>query len=345
MSPDTAALEVLSAGFHTTVQDLGRHGFQNLGVPVSGALDSLSLRVANGLLGNDEGSACFEILYHGPTFRVLRGSVRIALSSGSVQIPDDPELTIDGGRSVSLREGQSFRLVCPGTLACCYLAVQGGLLLEPLLGSQSTFVRGGFGGFQGRQLRAGDVVPLRRSTAASQDEVQLKHPLPDRLHDPIRVVLGPQSEFFTGPAIAAFLSEEFGISGSSDRMGMRLDGPRIAHRDGYNIVSDGIATGAIQVPGSGQPVVLLADHQTTGGYPKIGGVISADVPAVGRRRVGGRIRFKAVSLQEAVLGRREQEQALVRAIATRGPVAPAVGVDVDALYSANLVSGVENGIE
>lgn len=339
MKDPSAALEVIAPGFHTTVQDLGRYGFQRLGVPVSGALDTRALRLVNGLLGNEQGAGCLEILYQGPAFRVLARSIRLALSDGSISVMGESSRVLPAGRSIVLVRGQSFQVVAPRHIACCYLAVQGGLRLEETMGSVSTYVRGAIGGFQGRALRTGDSIPLRRDVAAEQEEVQLAEALADQLHDPIRVVLGPQDDHFTDRGIAAFLSAEYAISGSSDRMGMRLDGPPIAHRAGYNIVSDAIATGAIQVPGSGLPVVLLADRQTTGGYPKIGAVISADLPAVGRRRIGSRIRFQAVTLTEARSARAMHEDILSRAIETVVPAVAGAELDLTALYSANLVSG------
>ncbi len=206
-------------------------------------------------------------------------------------------------------------------------------------------MRGGIGGFSGRMLRAGDEVPLALDAAGGHPELALRNPpAPDR-DQPVRIVLGPQQDYFTAAAIDLLLSADYVVSKSADRMGMRLDGPTLAHRDGYNIVSDGIATGAIQVPGSGQPIVLLADHQTTGGYPKIATVISADLPVIGQRRPGDKIRFAAVSVAEAEQARRDQEAALAALIAGMSPAPVARGLNLDSLYQLNLISGVVSGHE
>src|SRR5262249_10844255 len=155
-------------------------------------------------------------------------------------------------------------------------------------------VRGCFGGFHGRRLRQGDLLPLKFHSVQSRSEYTMSRPLDLALDQAIRVILGPQADYFTDDAVATFLSSEYTSSCQSDRMGYGLDGPALKHARGYNIVSDGIVTGAIQVPGSGQPIVLMVDNPTTGGYPKIATVISADVPRIGRRRPGRKIHFAAV---------------------------------------------------
>jgi allophanate hydrolase subunit 2 len=162
---------------------------------------------------------------------------------------------------------------------------------------------------------------------------------------PIRVVLGPQQEYFTEEAVATLLDSEFRISPSADRMGMRLDGPPLRHRLGWDIVSDAIATGAIQVPGSGQPILLLADHQTTGGYPKIATVVSADLPVVGRRRPGDRLRFVAVTVEAGETLCRDAERRLAELLSRLKPVADRAGIDFGSLYGDNLISGVVSGFE
>ena len=192
-----------------------------------------------------------------------------------------------------------FQLVLGRESSCAYLAVEGGVAVPLVLGSASTYLRAGLGGFEGRALRQGDLVPLAVERASERPEQRLPTPLPATADQPIHVILGPQQEYFADEAVTTLLDAEFRISTNADRMGMRLDGPRLCHRQGWDIVSDAIATGAIQVPGSGQPILLLADHQTTGGYPKIAAVISADLPVVGRRRPGDAIRFAAVTVEEA----------------------------------------------
>jgi len=343
----SGALKVVAAGLHTTIQDLGRYGYQAMGVPVSGALDWMSFRLANRLVGNADNTPALEILYQGPTLEVVAERVHIGLAGGNaaIELIGDGRSTVGGWRSLMLRRGQIFRIGRLSEAACCYLSAEGGFAVEPCLGSASTFVRGGFGGFKGRILHADDLVPLARETDGSRAALSLRRPPVTARDEPIRIVLGPQHDHFSDQAVETLLHAEFAVSTSADRMGIRLDGPRLRHRDGYNIVSDGIATGAIQVPGSGQPILLLADHQTTGGYPKIATVISADLPAVGRRRPGDPIRFTAVTAADAERLRRQQEAALEALSAEMVPVGALGAFDAELLHRVNLISGVVSGYE
>ncbi len=338
----TPALKVVAPGLHTTIQDLGRFGYQVFGVPVSGALDALSHRLANRMVGNEENAPTLEILFHGPTLEVVADSVRIAIAGAGAEIElmGDRPRSLGGWRSIALRRGDRFRVGRLGDAACAYLAVEGGYAVEPCLGSASTYARGGFGGLGGRALQAGDLLPLTREQSVERAELGLTEPPPSGRDQPIRLVLGPQQDHFTEAALESLVRDEFVVSKDCDRMGMRLDGPRLPHREGYNIVSDGIATGAIQVPGSGQPILLLADHQTTGGYPKIATVISADIPVVGRRRPGDAIRFAAVDVAEAERLRRQQETDFQALVASLAPVRPTGELDATRLLEANLISGV-----
>jgi allophanate hydrolase len=201
-----------------------------------------------------------------------------------------------------------------GDSVCGYLAIEGGLAGPRVLGSASTYVRGGIGGLHGRRLQPRDVLDLKLRAVDRGPERALARPLDLRLNDPIRVVLGPQTDYFTDVAMRTFLSSDYVVSTQADRMGYRLQGAILAHRAGYDIVSDGIVTGSVQVPGSGQPIVLMVDNQTTGGYPKIATVVSADVPLVARRRPGRTIRFVEVDIVEAERLRKEQETALAQQI-------------------------------
>jgi biotin-dependent carboxylase-like uncharacterized protein len=337
------ALEVVAAGLHTSLQDLGRFGSQRIGVPVSGALDAVSLRLANALVGNSQDTAALEILYHGPTLAVHADSLRIALAGGGVQIEvlGDYRRSIPAWRSARLQRGEIFQVGALNHCACCYLAVEGGFAIAPWLGSRSTYTRGLLGGFEGRALREGDLVPLALSKAGVRAESELPSPPPDGRGQSIRVVLGPQHDYFTLKSLTTFLTSDYIVNASADRMGIRLDGPLLKHnRKGYDIASDAIVTGAIQVPGSGQPIILLADHQITGGYPKIATVISADLPILGRRAPGDTIRFTAVRPQRAEQIRREHEAALQELIRTIRPVPAGKDLDLESLYHQNLISGV-----
>lgn len=306
------ALQVIAPGLHTTVQDQGRIGYQDIGVPASGPLDRISFSLANALVGNAPGTAALEMLLQGPTLKVMAESVRIALvgCNANIEMRSGDAGIVPAGRGVRLKRGDVFRIGALRDSVCAYLAIEGGPDIPPVLGSVSTYVRGAIGGFQGRRLQPGDVVPLKLASAGVRAEYSLSRPLDLALDQPIRVVLGPQADYFTDEAMKTFLSSDYTVSPQADRMGYRLEGPVLAHMKGYDIVSDGIVTGAIQVPGSGQPIVLLVDHQTIGGYPKIATVISADIPVVGRRRPGRPIRFVAVDVREAERLRSEQEAAL-----------------------------------
>ncbi len=336
-------LRIVAPGVMTTLQDLGRQGYQRFGVPVSGALDQVGLRVANAIVGNAPGTACLEFAYQGSTIEVTVPSTRVALVGGtsSIEIGRD---RVPARQSVVLGRGQQFRIGPLVGSTVGYLAVEGGFDIKPVLGSHATYVRAGIGGVEGRPLRAGDVLKLRCGEVADREDVMLPEPEPG-LPPRVRVVLGPQDDYFTPAGIRAFLESTYTITRDCDRMGMRLDGPPIEHAKGYNIVSDGIAPGAIQVPGHQRPIVLLADRQTTGGYPKIATVISADVSPLGRFGPGAKIAFEAVSLEEADAARRKLEEWL-HAIPSRLVSATRIrAVDNAALLSANLISGMVNAYD
>ncbi|HJU30168.1 MAG TPA: biotin-dependent carboxyltransferase family protein [Hyphomicrobiaceae bacterium] len=346
-----AALQVAAPGLMTTLQDLGRSGHLRLGVPVSGALDHVSLRIANLLVGNPAGMGALEIAYHGPTLKVEADSVRVALAGGTATLEilaDDagsPGLRVQAFESVRLTRGQTLKIGALAGSAVAYLAVEGGFDVGCVLGSQSTLVRGGIGGFNGRALQAGDALPLRQPAAAERQEMRLPRPdlsLPSR----VRIVLGPQDDHFTQAGLRTLLDSEFVISQASDRMGMRLDGPVLEHsRKGYNIVSDGTALGSIQVPGNGLPIILLADRQTTGGYPKIATVISADIPGLGRLRPGARIGFEAVDIDAAESAARELAAAIDAMAMRQEPAQRQTMIDAALLLQENLVSGVVSARE
>ena len=272
--------------------------------------------------------------------------MRVALAgAGASLVTGTASSSVPAGHSVTLLRGDVLKVIVGDQCACCYLAAEGGFAVPPVLGSASTYVRAGIGGLEGRALLCADFLPLTIERATTRPELRLPSSLPPTAAQPIRVVLGPQQEYFTEAAVAALLGSEFRVSPSADRMGMRLDGPLLQHRDGWDIVSDAIATGAIQVPGSGQPIVLLADHQTTGGYPKIATVIFADLPVIGRRRPGDLIRFVAVTVEEAEALCRAEEHRLTELVAALQPVPSRNGVDLASLYDGNLISGVVSGVE
>jgi biotin-dependent carboxylase-like uncharacterized protein len=341
-------LTVRDPGLHTTLQDLGRFGAQRFGVPVAGALDTVALRLANAVVGNPPGMAALEILVAGPTLEIEAASVRMALggTGATIEILEGGERrTIPPWHSVTLERGSVVRIGALPETICAYLAVEGGYEARPILGSVSTYARSRLGGFEGRPLRAGDSLPLARDSATPGVEHALATPPDPGRDQPIRLVLGPQNEMFTAHANETLLTSAYTISTSADRMGLRLDGPPLAHAGSAEIVSDGTAPGSIQVPGSGQPIVLLADRQTTGGYPKIATIISTDLPVLARRRPGDRAEFEAVDVAEALAIRTEHvrwlEGCATSIVTGRNPMVSLV----ELLYGENLISGVTAGAE
>lgn len=302
----TGALDVVAPGLATSVQDLGRFGFQHAGVPESGALDPIALRVANLLVGNEAGEGVLEALYLGPTLRVGAERARVAFAGvgGDVETmePGGAWRPAPFGQSFVLSEGSSVRSRARGC-ATIYMAVEGGFDIPPVLGSVSTDVRSGLGGVHGRTLQAGDAIALRRNDVDSAIERRLASSLP--APNRFRILPGPQDDYFDAATLDIFLSSEFVVGHGANRMGVRLEGPAIRPVRGFDITSDALAPGSIQISGDGQPIVLLADRQTTGGYPKIATVISADVPALGRMPSGARISFVRVTRDEALAARRE----------------------------------------
>ncbi|GLK86468.1 5-oxoprolinase subunit C family protein [Ancylobacter defluvii] len=343
----SARLLLTQPGPQTTVQDLGRTGAQAYGVPVCGALDMVALRLANALIGNEPGAAALECRLIGPAFTVEGGPVRLALAGAEAAI----EVTRDGEtrsypawRAIDVPEGAGVRIGPLRGSGAAVLAVAGGIDVPAVLGSRATDLKGGFGGLDGRALKAGDHLPVG---IATPEGACLELPRPPSLafDGVLRVVLGPQDDAFTEAGLATFLDTAYRVSREADRMGIRLDGAPLAFRAGADITSDGIATGAIQVPGSGLPIVLLADHQTVGGYAKIATVISADLPRAGRLLPGAELRFRAVSVGEAEEARRALEREVASLIASLTPVRAAAEIDLAALYSANLISGVVTACE
>lgn len=334
-----AALRVETPGPLSTLQDFGRRGWRRFGVPVSGAMDPVALSIANALVGNPPGAAAVELTLIGGSFVVEGAAVRIALAGG------DFPMFIDGSPAAAacshtLEAGQSVRIGSTRHGVRGYLAAAGGFAIEAMLDSRSTHVRSGLGGIHGGPLAAGDRLPLGEAELAVPDQWLPPEHMPHAFPK-VRVVLGPQDDHFTTQAIARFQATDYTISPHSDRMGYRLSGPPLEHSRGFDIISDATVPGSIQVPGTGEPIVLMADAQTTGGYPKIATVISADLPALGQCRPGDHLRFEAVTLEAAVAAR----QALVRWLAALPRVLVPVGrgPNPERLLAANLIGGVTDG--
>lgn len=292
---------VVEPGLLTTVQDLGRPGYQRVGIPPSGPLDRAAFIAANRLVGNPDGAAGLECTLKGPRLEVRRACV-VAVTGADMGVTVNGQAA-PGWTALLLQSGDvvAFRMATAGCRA--YLAVAGGLDTPPALGSRATYLRGRLGGLEGRALQKGDALPLG-APATALDRLAGRSVPPSRrpaYPDEVecRVVLGPQDDRFTPDGIAAFLGGPYTVTPQADRMGYRLSGPPITHARGHDIVSDGIPLGGIQVPGEGQPIALLVDRQTTGGYTKIATIVSTDVGRLGQTRPGQRVRFIRVTLARA----------------------------------------------
>ena len=307
-----AVFEVLNPGILTTVQDLGRFGFSRAGVPPSGALDPFSLRVGNLLVGNREGEAGLETTIMGLKLRALR-EVVIAITGGDLSpaLNDDP---LEIWRSHLLVEGDAltFKKVRKGCRA--YLAIGGGISVPEIMGSKSTSLSGKFGGLEGRALKKGDTLCMA-DLPIRLDQVGIRFPadwvpIIDR-EVTLRVIPGPQDHHFTGPGFETFQSSFYQVTAKSDRMGIRLEGPRIERRPDAeeSIISESLIPGAIQVPGDGKPIIIL-NELVTGGYTKIATLLSTDLPKVAQLKPGDRVRFEPVPVEKAHQILWEQEERL-----------------------------------
>lgn len=301
------SIEVLHPGLLTTVQDLGRTGYQRFGVSVSGAVDPRSAAVANILAGNPDGEAVLECTVLGPQLRFDAPAV-IAVTGADLG-PTLDGVPVENYRALRVQTGQTLRFTGPKCGCRAYLAVSGGLDVPEVMGSRSTYMKAKIGGWHGRKLEKGDVLPLRApgTEPKALENRALAPEFRGRSEYTLRVVMGPQDDAFTPGGVSAFLSGVYTVTPEFDRMGCRMEGPEIEHNGSADILSDGIAFGAVQVPDSGQPIVMLADRQTTGGYTKIANVISADFRILGQLKSGDRVRFEKVSLaaaQEALLAQR-----------------------------------------
>jgi antagonist of KipI len=285
-------IRVISPGFQTTVQDLGRYGYAHLGVSASGAADALSLRAANLLVGNRPGAAALEMTLVGGAFEFQQDAV--AALAGSEFSPEYPLYT-----PLRVRAGDVLRCGPTKSGARCYLAVRGGIDVPLVMGSASTHLMTALGGYEGRALKKGDV--LRIGNAAVRLPAR-RGVIAPAMPDALRVTDGPQAGWFGG----GFYRAEYEVTEESNRMGLRLRGPALERHEGQ-MLTEGVSLGAVQVPPEGQPIVLFVEHQTTGGYPKIANVISADLRAAGQLRPRDRVRFERVSMERALDLLREQE--------------------------------------
>jgi antagonist of KipI len=301
------SIRVVKPGFLTTVQDRGRFGYAHLGISPCGAADALSLRIANLLVGNDEYAPALEMTLLGATLEFDAPAV-VALSGASGECKVG-STAIEPNCPVNLAAGSILQCGSTRNGARCYLAVQGNVDVPLVLGSASTDSRGRFGGYEGRRLQTGDILRighwnrrrLRKLRAGALEERM-------RSRSTIRVTRGAQRDWFSDAPYANFLANSYAVSEQSDRAGLRLKGDAISVCETRQLLTDGIPLGAIQVPQDGQPIILFVDQQTTGGYPKIANVITADMHLVGQLRPRDELRFAEISIRDAVGALKAQER-------------------------------------
>jgi antagonist of KipI len=318
------SLLVVRPGLQTTVQDLGRWGFQSRGVPVAGAMDPFACRLANALVGNRPDDACLEVTLSGPLLQFDDERV-IAVTGAEFAMTVDGTV-VDPGCPFRVARGSRLTFGARQNGARAFVAVAGGLGVPPVLGSRSTHLPTKMGGWFGRQLETDDLLPLgpvlpsrpqhrsvpthRPSPANPPDPI---HTTPTRDSGPVvvRFLPGPQQHYFQDDAIAILQSAPYLVTAESNRMGFRLQGPRLGHARGADIVSDATALGSLQVPSSGQPILLMADRQTTGGYPKLATVITADLALVAQLAPGDQFRFEACTPPDALTALIARERAVL----------------------------------
>lgn len=336
-------LRVISPGARSLVQDLGFRQARAQGVPAAGVLDRDGLFLVNALLGNPHDTEVLELALTGPVLEAVGAPVRVATGGGLrglIRASDGAERSLPAWTATTLRPGEVLRLDPPERGATALLGIGGGIDLPAVMGSRSTLTRAALGGIGGRGLAGGDLLRPRMPCATDAPDLTFRTPPPAET-GPLRVVPGPQDDRFTEAAWRTFTSARFEITPQADRMGMRLQGPVLEHDParGPDIISDGAAPGAIQVPGNGQPIILLADAQTTGGYTKIATVIGADLPRLAGCIPGDSLQFRTVSVDQAEQAARDRRALLQRIADSIGP-ANRGGIDEAALHSENLISGV-----
>ncbi|MFJ7888241.1 biotin-dependent carboxyltransferase family protein [Lysinibacillus xylanilyticus] len=315
-------IKVLQPGMLATIQDLGRYGLQKFGVIVGGAMDSISLRIANLLIGNSEGEGALEVTLYGTTL-LFETDELIAITGGNLQP------TIDGKeapmwRPLFIQKGSVLKFNTANSGCRAYVSFSGGIQVPKVMSSKSTYIRAGIGGFQGRKLLKNDVFELDRRSELGEDLFKQLKKEPTPLSwsadytsfvtfnktQTIRFIRGSEYQHFDEENLKKFFSTPYTITTHSDRMGYRLEGEAIQLKEPFELLSEGVTFGTIQVPSNGKPIILMADRQTTGGYPKIAQVIAADLPSLAQMQANGRVYFKEVTLEEAQLALIQQERKL-----------------------------------
>lgn len=297
-----AGFQVIEPGFMTSIQDCGRKGYERFGVPASGAMDWYALQAANHLVGNSPEAAGLEFTLEGPALLALDDCLVASAGRGFCLWVQGKQVGL--WMAALVRRGEQIYFTSEGSGGWGYLAIYGGLAVEPVLKSRSTYLKGGLGGLEGRLLQAGDLLPVakvreidfsfagRRLSPACRPDYQD--------HVWVQVIMGPQATHFTQQGIETFISSEYAVSVASDRMGYRLQGPPVEHAGSADLLSEAIVFGSVQVPADGQPMAMMADRPTTGGYPKIATVVRISLPLLAQCPPGiGKVCFQVISVAEA----------------------------------------------
>ena len=334
---------MLRAGPGATIQDGGRHGYQRYGVTPAGPMDWVAFQTANSALGNDRAAAVeisvggLEVICEGAPLALAYAGGAFLWRRDGVLLPQAARLLLEPGKTLAARAGDSG--------AFAYLAVEGGFETPVTMTSRATHLRSAMGGIDGRMLRAGDVLPAASTGRldGASFEAMIDAPWLVCAPDPFRVVLGPQDDYFGAETLCVFFEGQFTLTPVADRMAYRFDGGEIVHARGYDIVSDGVALGAIQVAGDRKPLVLMADRQPTGGYPKLGHVVRADIGRLAQMRPGETCRFRAVSVAEARAALLLREDEIATTLQHLRPIRRAL--TSESLFEANLIGGVVDPLD
>lgn len=304
------SIRIINGGLLTTVQDAGRTGYQRSGFGVSGVMDQRSYQIANMLLSNDPAEAVLEATVMGP--EILFQEDNLFVVTGGDFAPALDGQLIDNYKVYLGRKGSVLKLSFAREGARAYIAFAGGLDIPVVMGSRSTNLKCKIGGYQGRKLEAGDIIAFRSPAVELPNMYKRYEKIREFSEKEItlRVVPGPQEDYFTEEGLHTFFNSTYQVGQESDRMGYRLEGEAITARNGVDIISDGIAPGSIQIPASGTPIIMMADRQTTGGYAKIATVITTDLPKLAQSMPGTKIHFKQVTVEEAQKLRRKEMHAL-----------------------------------
>ncbi len=292
-------IKVIKPGFQSSIQDLGRYGYSHLGISASGAADTVSLRLGNLLLGNDQNSAAIEMTLVGGEF--FFDSETIIAITGSDFQPALDEIQIPLWETVFIKSGQTLRFYATQSGARCYLCIKGGFVVEKIFGSASTHLLTGIGGYKGRSLMKDDEINFIGSDTKNFKQQRVKKEIVNEIisNNKIFVTKAPQSDYFSTETLELFSSSTYTVTEEANRMGLRLIGLKVRQIENKDIITEGVSLGAIQVSHNGNPIILFVEHQTTGGYPKIANVISAHLHKVGQLRPRDEIKFSFVSIEEA----------------------------------------------